>query len=270
MKTSSAKDLDKKHFLIDTHAHLDMIKDKTPKEVINDAAGANVRYIINTGSDIEGSMKSVQFAKKYENVFATVGVHPHHADTFSSKEILVLENLIKENKKIVAVGEAGFDYFKNPVPKAEQERTFALQIELAIKYRLPVVIHDREAHEDTLRMIKKYSSEKNFKAVLHCFSGDLDFASKCIEEGVFISFTGVLTFPNAKATKEVAKIMPLEKIFLETDAPFLAPQPKRGKENYPSYVTYVAHELALLRGMDFDEIAAATTKNANLFFGLNI
>jgi len=259
-----------KYFLIDTHAHLDMIEKKLPEEVVSEAADSNVRYIINTGSDIEGSKQSVQFAKKFERVFATVGVHPHHADTFSSKEILILENLIKENKKIVAVGETGFDYFRNPVSKTDQEQTFVIQIELAIKNKLPIVIHDRDAHEDTLRVIKKYSSEKNFRAVLHCFSGDADFALKCIEEGVFISFTGVLTFPNAKVTKEVAKIIPLEKIFLETDAPFLAPQPRRGQENYPSYVSYVAQELSVLRGMDFNEIAAATTENANRFFGLNI
>ncbi len=259
-----------KYFFIDTHAHLDMIDKKTPKEIIKEAHDSDVRYVINTGSDMEGSKKSVYLADKYENVFATVGVHPHHADTFSKKEILILEKLIKENKKIVAVGETGFDYFKNPVPKTDQERTFIMQIELAIRNNLPVVIHDRDAHEDTLRIIKKYSSQKDFRAVLHCFSGDVNFALKCLEEGAHLSFTGVLTFPNAKDTKIVAKRVPVERIFLETDSPFLSPQPKRGQENYPCNIPYIAQELAYLKEMTLEEVALITTKNANNFFNLNI
>jgi len=261
---------DKDYFLIDTHAHLDMIEKKMPDEVINDAINSGVKYIINTGSSMEGSLESVGFAKKYENIFATVGVHPHHADVFRSEDIQVLDELIKENRKIVAVGETGFDYFRNPVSQNEQERTFIAQIELAIKNKLPIVIHDREAHEDTLRVIKKYSGKKDFKAVLHCFSGDADFAFSCIEEGVYISFTGVLTFPNAKTTKEVAKMIPLGRVFVETDSPFLAPQPKRGKENYPSNVVYVAEEFAKIREMELKDIVKITTENAIQFFGLNI
>ena len=270
MTNDATKKPEKQNFFIDTHAHLDMIEKKTPEEVVNEAASSKVRYIINTGSDIEGSLKSVKFAEKFENVFATVGVHPHHADTFSLKEISLLENLIRDNKKIAAVGETGFDYFKNPVPQTDQEKAFVMQIELAIKNNLPVVIHDKDAHKDTLRIIKKYSSEKQFRAVLHCFSGDISFALICIEEGVYISFTGVLTFPNAKNIKEVAKIAPIEKMFIETDAPFLAPQPKRGQENYPSNVVFIAQELAELKEMELDEVAAATTRNAVQFFGLNI
>ena len=145
-----------------------------------------------------------------------------------------------------------------------------MQIELAIKNKLPVIIHDRDAHKDTLRIIKKYSLQKDFRAVLHCFSGDLDFALKCLEEGVYLSFTGVLTFPNAKETRTVAKTVPVEKIFLETDSPFLAPQPKRGQKNYPAYIPYVAQELAELKGMTIKEVALITTENANRFFKLNI
>ncbi len=270
MPDNNLRKQDKKNFLIDTHAHLDMIRKKTPEEVIDEARASNVRYIINTGSDIEGSIKSSEFAEKYNNVFATVGVHPHHADTFSAKEISFMENLIRENKKIVAVGETGFDYFENPVPQADQEKAFIMQIELAARNNLPVVIHDRDAHKDTLRVIKKYSDEKKFRAVLHCFSGDMDFALKCIESGLYISFTGVLTFPNAKAVKDAARTIPVEKIFLETDTPFLAPQPRRGQENYPSNVVFIAQELAALKGMEFDEVAAATTENAKTFFGLDI
>lgn len=270
MVKKEAQNNSNKYFFIDTHAHLDMINKKTPQEIIKEAYDSDVRYIINTGSDVEGSKKSEYFARQYENVFATVGVHPHHADTFSKKEILILENLIQENKKIVAVGETGFDYFKNPVKKTVQERAFIMQIELAVKNNLPVVIHDRDAHEDTLRIIKKYSSHKDFRAVLHCFSGDINFALKCIEEGAFLSFTGVLTFPNAKDTKIVAKTVPVERIFLETDSPFLSPQPKRGKENYPCNIPYIAQELANLKEMTLEEVALITTKNADNFFKLNI
>jgi TatD DNase family protein len=271
-------------FLIDTHAHLDMIEEQTPEEVVSEAQANDVKVIINVGSSIEGSKKSLEYANTFENVFAAVGVHPHSADTFFSNEAKIIEDLIKlninqsskndnkknENKRVVAVGETGLDFYKNPVSKIDQERAFTLQIEIALANNIPIIIHDRDAHKETLKIIKKYSNEKNFKAVMHCFSGDSNFAIKCLEEGLFLSFTGVVTFPNALTTKEVVKIVPLNRIFVETDCPFLAPQPKRGKENRPSYVVYVAEEIARLKDMSVDDIKRETSKNAKNFFNLTI
>ena len=255
-------------FFIDTHAHLDMIEGKTPEIAIREAADENVKFIINVSSDVEGSLKSVEYAKTYDNVFASVGVHPHYANKFGKNEVEFLDGLIKNNKKVVAVGEAGFDFFQNPVSIEDQERVFIAHIELAIKHGIPVVIHDREAHKETMSILKNYIGLKNFKAVLHCFSGDGDFALKCIGMGINISFTGVITFKNAAKIKEAVKIIPLEKMFIETDAPFLAPQPKRGQENYPSYVRFVAEEIASLKGISIEEVAEVTSKNAIDFFKL--
>lgn len=257
-----------KTYFIDTHMHLDMIEGKSPEKVLEEAEAENVRYVINIGSSMEGSLKSVEYAKNFDNVYATVGIHPHYADKFGRKEEKLLDNLIKNNKKIVAVGEAGFDFFKNPISKEEQERTFVTHIELAVKHGIPIVIHDRDAHKETINALKNFIGMKDFKGVLHCFSGDADFALKCIGMGLYVSFTGVVTFKNAKQIKEAAKIVPIEKIFIETDSPYLAPHPYRGQENYPSYVRYVAQEIARLKEIDIDDVAKITSNNAESFFNL--
>ena len=178
--------------------------------------------------------------------------------------------ITNRNKKVVAIGETGFDYFRNLSPKKDQEKAFISQIELALKYNLPLIVHDRDAHEDILKILGSYSSDKskNLKAVVHCFSGDTDFALKCLELGLFISFTGVITFPNAKSLVETVKEVPIDKIFIETDAPFLAPQEKRGQENYPGFVKYVAYKIAELKNISVAEVAAITSKNAENFFSI--
>jgi TatD DNase family protein len=286
-----------KSYFIDTHAHLDMLKNKTPEEAVKDARLEDVKYIINVGTSLDGSKKSLEFSKTFDNVFASIGIHPHYAREFGSNHRKQLESMISgandfymdetkavneikadfatgedtKNKcrKVVAVGETGFDFYRNLSPRSDQEKVFAEHIELAIRYNLPVIIHDRDAHNDTLRVVKKYTHDKNFRAVVHCFSGDLDFAMECIDLGLFISFTGVITFPNAKSVLEVIKEIPIERIFIETDAPFLAPQPKRGKENYPEYVKYVACKIAEIKNLPVSEIAEITSKNAEKFFSLS-
>jgi len=257
-------------YFIDTHAHLDMIEGKTPDVVVREALDENVKFIINVGSDVESSLKSVEYAKTYDCVFASVGVHPHYANKFGKKEEEFLDELIKNNKKVVAVGEAGLDFFQNPVSPDDQKKVFASHIELAIKNDLPVIIHDREAHKETINILKNYNEIKNFKAVLHCFSGDADFALKCVGLGINISFTGIITYKNAAIIKEAAKIIPLEKMFIETDSPFLAPQPKRAQENYPSYVKYIAEEIAQIRGISIEEVAKVTSQSAIDFFRLKM
>jgi TatD DNase family protein len=259
------------YYFIDTHAHLDMLKQMTPDFAVSESARERVKYIINISSDLSGSIKSSQYANRFENVFATVGVHPHDAEDFNESTIKELEFLIIQNKKIVAIGETGFDYFRNLSPKEAQKKAFVSQIELALKYRLPLVVHDRDAHEDMLGILKHFSdngNNKDFRAVIHCFSGDRRFAYDCIELGLFISFTGVITFPNAKELVNTVREVPLDRIFLETDAPFLAPQEKRGLENYPGFVKYIANKIAEVKQVPLEVVARATSKNAEDFFNL--
>ena len=273
-------------YFIDTHAHLDMIKKMTPEESVQRSLSEGVRYMINVGSSIEGSRKSVRYARQFPNVFASVGVHPHDAENFGSKDIKILRFLIagdeeelvdslsskggskKRFEKIVAIGETGFDFFRNLSPRPSQEKTFRAHIELAIEYDIPLIIHDRDAHEEVFDILNEYSTNKNLRGVVHCFSGDLDFASRCIDIGLYISYTGVITYPNAKGLQDVVREIPIEKIFIETDSPFLAPQEKRGKENYPGNVKYIAQKIAELKNLTLEEVAALTSKNAEDFFSL--
>ena len=257
------------YYFIDTHAHLDMLKQMTPDFAVSESARQLVRYIINISSDLPGSVKSSQYAFQFENVFASVGVHPHDAQDFNSSTIKELESLVMQNKKIVAIGETGFDYFRNLSPKEAQKKAFISQIELALQYRLPLVVHDRDAHQDTLGILKHFSdngNNKDLRAVIHCFSGDRRFALECLEMGFFISFTGVITFPNARELVNTVREVPLDRIFVETDAPFLAPQEKRGQENYPGFVKYIAQKIAEIKQLPLEVVARATSKNAEEFF----
>ncbi len=254
--------------LIDTHAHLDMLKKSTPAEAVDMAAKWGVRFIINVGSSLEASKKASEISTEFKNVYASAGIHPHYAKGYGQQEEKTLLGLIEGNKKLVAIGETGFDYYRNLSTKEDQLRAFESHIKIALEYNLPLIVHDREAHDDTLDVLKKYHKKEDFKAVLHCFSGDSQFAKEVLKLGIYISFTGVLTFPNAEKTVEAAKTIPLNKIFLETDAPFLAPQSKRGKENQPAYCTYIAEKLALIKNISVEEVAQKTTENALNFFGI--
>jgi TatD DNase family protein len=268
-------------YFIDTHAHIDMLKNLTPEEAVSKSQSEGVKYIINVGSSVSGSRKSLEFAEKFENVFASIGVHPHYAKDFGKNELKILECLIqgktedecdrdgKRYSKVVAVGETGFDFYRNPSPAKDMEKTFISHIELALKYNIPVIIHDRDANEQTLNVVKKYSSQKNFRAVVHCFSGDTSFAMQCLDLGLYISFTGIITFPNAAGLLETVKKVPIERLFIETDSPFLAPQAERGKENYPGYVKYVAQKIAEVKNLSIEEVAEVTSKNAEDFFSIN-
>ena len=283
-------------YFIDTHAHIDMLKKLSPEEAVVKAASEGVKYIINVGAELEGSRKSIEFAQKFPGVFASVGIHPHYVEGFGSKELKMLELLIQgeltgydghsesvknkngedesqsvkggKYKKVVAIGETGFDFYRNLSSVSDMEKAFISHIELALKYDIPVIIHDRDAHRQTMNVIKRYAGNKRFRAVVHCFSGDIDFARQCLEQGLYISFTGVITFPNAGDLKKVVEEVPLERIFIETDSPFLAPQAKRGSENYPGFVKYIAEKIAEIKGCSIEEVADITSKNAESFFSL--
>ncbi|MCF7856813.1 TatD family hydrolase [Candidatus Gracilibacteria bacterium] len=249
--------------LVDTHCHLDFPElQKDFDEVLARAHSAGVKKFINPGVGIEESRKAVQLSSEHENIFAAVGIHPHEADSVDEKILAELE-VLAQNSKVVAIGEIGLDFFKLRNSKEIQIAAFEKQLGLAQKLDLPLIVHAREADAEIFKILDKFPS---LRGVLHCFGGDWSFAEKVLERGFFIGLTGIVTFPNAKNVREVAQKIPLEKLLIETDAPFLAPQKFRGQRCEPAFVVEVAEEVARLRGIEISEIAEKTTKNAEELF----
>jgi len=255
--------------LIDTHCHLDFKDfDSDRDEVIDRARAAGVGKIINVASSIEGARRSVELAGKYDMVHATVGVHPHDAASVTDKVMADLGAMAKDSK-VVAVGEVGLDYYRNLSPKEAQVSAFKRFIHLARDLDLPLVIHSRDAQNEALDILAK-ENKGGVGVVMHCFAGDSDFLQKCLDMDMYISFTASLTFKNAKNLREVAKSVPVERLMLETDAPFLAPQEHRGKRNEPAYLAYLVDEWSKIMGLSKEDIARITTHNANSFFSLKL
>ncbi|MDD5005278.1 MAG: TatD family hydrolase [Candidatus Omnitrophica bacterium] len=260
--------------LIDTHCHLDFPQfDNDRETVIQRAKDNQIDYLINVGSSIESSFRARDLAEKFDNIFFSFGLHPHYADKFdkdtlnSTKDAGKLEDLLK-SKKLVAIGEVGLDYYRNLSEKEKQKQVFREFIGLAKRLNLPLVIHCRESQSDTYGIL--HDELKNFsRIVFHCFSGPEDFLDKCLEQNAMFSFAANITYPKAVKLKELAKKIPWEKIMLETDSPFLAPQKFRGQRNEPSYVHFVAQELALIKNVTLQEISDITTQNAKRFFKLD-
>jgi len=251
---------------IDTHCHLDFKDfDLDRKEVIQRAKEEGIDYIINVGSSLEGSEKSLKLAKEYEFIFASVGFHPHEADNFN-EEIKDKLKLLAQDKKVVAIGEVGLDYFKNYALKENQREVFSQLIDIAKELNLSLIIHSRQSAKDTLEILRE---KKPKKVVIHCFSYDHYFLETFLKEGFFISFTANITYKNAKELRQLVKETPLERIMLETDAPFLAPHPLRGKRNEPSYLRYLGEAISEIKGISLEELAQITTQNAKNFFNLN-
>lgn len=244
-----------KNYLIDTHAHLDML-------TTFDISG--VGKVVVPSVEYKTMDKVVKLSKN-ENVYSMIGIYPTEAKTYNKE---VEDKMIEyaKNSKVVAVGEIGLDYYWDKSFVDLQKEVFIKQIELANGLNLPIVVHDREAHKDTFDILKQYN--KSSKVLLHCFSGSVEFMRECVNEGWYIALGGVVTFKNAIKAKEVAKAVPLEKLVLETDSPYLTPVPYRGKENKPGYVRFVAEEIANLRNMPVDEIIDITTRNAEEFFNI--
>ena len=257
------------NMLIDTHCHLDF-KDFDPDrdEVINKAKNAGVGRMIDVGSSLDGSRRAVDLAQRYDVIYASVGIHPHDAGTVTDKAVIELKGLAK-NGKVVAVGEVGLDYYRNLSPKADQIAAFKRFIHLARDINLPLIIHSREAEREALRILSKENKD-GVGVVMHCFAGTTDFLKECLDMGLFISFTASLTFKNAGSLRETAEGMPVERLLLETDAPFLAPQAFRGKRNEPAYLKYLVEEWSKIKGLSGDDIIRITTHNANKLFKLGI
>ena len=254
--------------LIDSHAHLDMKQfDSDRDQVIDRALSADVRHIITVGIDIISSRNAVKLAAHYPSIFATAGVHPHNADN-ANKDDFEQIALIAQHKKIIAVGEIGLDFFRNRSARQKQIEVFTQQLAIAISLDLPVVIHDREAHTETVNILSSFQ-RNGLHGMIHCFSGDYKLANTFIKMGYYISIPGTVTFNNASQIQDVVRKVPINKLFLETDAPFLAPTPYRGKRNEPSYIIHTAQKIAKLRGISFEELSYQTSKNVCQLFNLS-
>jgi len=247
---------------IETHAHLDMIKRKS-SDVVQEALTNGVFKIITIGVDIESSEDNLLLSEKLENVYTAIGFHPHESKKMNSDEYFKLEKMLL-NPKNVALGEIGLDYYYQHSTIEEQKTAFREQIDLAKKYDLPIIIHDRDAHQDTMEILKEKG--KDLKIVFHCFSGDRQMAQWCIKNNYYFGIGGVVTFKNAKNLVQIVKEIPLKNILLETDSPFLTPIPYRGKPNEPKYIPIIAEKIAEIKGIKIDEVGKVTTENARKIF----
>lgn len=251
--------------LFDSHAHLDDSRfDRDRDAVIRSAKESGLQYILNAGASLATSVKAVNLSEKYEMIYAAVGIHPHDVKDMDEDTIEVLKSLTNK-KKVVAVGEIGLDYYYNHSPKEEQRKWFKRQIELAKEVNLPIIIHDRDANQETFDILKQHQVG-DIGCVMHCYSGSVELAKEYIKRGIYISIAGPLTFNNAKKAQQVAKEIPLEWLLVETDCPYLTPVPYRGKRNESAYVRYVAEAIAEIKGISFEEVAETTTKNAKKLF----
>jgi TatD DNase family protein len=252
--------------LIDTHCHLNHTDFDTDRvATIARARAAGVEAMVVIGYDLSSSERAVALAEAEPALYATVGVHPHDACSLDDAALDRLAALAA-HPKVVALGEIGLDFYRNLSPRADQERAFRLQIALARRLRLPIILHTRESEDEVLTILEEEGTD-GLPGILHCFGAGPEVAARCLRLGFHVGLGGVLTFKNARALQETARGLPLDRIVLETDAPYLAPHPHRGRRNEPAYVALVADRLAELHGRQPDEIAEITTANACAIFG---
>ena len=250
--------------LFDTHAHLnDPAFDPDREELMASFASAGVGLVMNAGCSLESSRDIVQMAEKYPWLYASVGSHPDSADEVNEAVLEEYRKLCKQSDKVKAIGEIGLDYYYEDIPREIQQRAFRLQMELAKELDMPVIVHERDAHNDGLAIVKEFPT---VKGVFHCYSGSAEMARQLVNLGWYIGFTGVLTFKNARKAVETAASIPLDRIVLETDCPFMAPEPFRGKRNYPGYLCRMAEKLAEIRGISVEEVHAATMENGKRLY----
>lgn len=253
--------------LTDTHTHLNAKQfDEDRDEVIQRALDAGVTRIVNIGFDRETIPTSIELAERYDFIYSTVGWHPVEAKFMQPGDLEWIEELCK-HEKVVAIGEIGLDYYWDTSPKDVQDRVFREQIRLARKLGMPIVIHNRDAHQDVLQVLKEEKAAE-VGGIMHCFSGSWETAKQCLDMNFYISFGGPVTFKNARQPKEVLAQVPLDRLLIETDAPYLTPHPHRGKRNETAYVRLVAETAAEIRGISLEELAAITTENAIRLLGL--
>ncbi|MBM7855176.1 TatD DNase family protein [Desulfohalotomaculum tongense] len=253
--------------LIDSHAHIDDERfDEDREQVIERARQNGLSKIINIGHDLESSRRSVQLAEKYRFIYAAVGVHPHDAKDVPGDYLEQLKEMSRQDK-VLSIGEIGLDYYYDLSPREVQKKVFIEQLNLAKELNLPVVIHLRDAYGDFLDIMRVEGLEP-ITGVMHCYSGSWEVAKECLNMGFYISFAGPVTFKNAQKVREVAARVPLERLLVETDCPYLTPVPHRGKRNEPAYVKYVAEQLAALKGITLEELSQSVCRNAEKLFGI--
>ena len=254
--------------LIDTHCHLtfdDLVADI--EAVLARSQQAGVTGWITVGTDMEQNRKTIELAERHENMYAAIGIHPHDAKNVTAGTITELKKLA-QNEKVVAIGETGLDFHYDFSPRQDQRRAFAQQLKIAAELGLPVIIHCREAFDETMEILEQYGRSVK-RVVFHCFGGSADQAKIVLDRGFYISFTGVVTFKNAEPVRQAAKIVPLAKLMLETDCPYMSPEPMRKQKiNEPALMLHTAKCLAELKGMDLGDFAEEVTATSRAFFGL--
>ena len=253
--------------IFDTHAHYDSGAFNSDRyELLADLPNHDVELILNPGCDLESSRTAVELAEKFPHVYAAVGFHPSDCADFNEEAVDELRKLAQQHPKVRAIGEIGLDYYwKDNPPKEFQAEVFHRQMELAEELNLPVIIHDREAHQDCLNIVK---SHPNVNGVYHCYSGSIEDAKTLVKMGWMISFTGVITFKNARRSLEIIEWLPMDRIMVETDAPYLTPEPFRGKRNDSAKVRYMIETIANVKGMDPEEVARITLENGKRFVNI--
>ena len=255
-------------FFIDTHCHIDFEWfDEDRAEVVEKAKQENVKYLVNIGCETRSNIKVRTNSQTFENVFYTAGIHPSDVEEETDDIFQQIIDFSKD-EKMVAVGEIGLDYYKYDNDRSVQKHFFKKAIETAHQINKPIVVHDRDAHEDVYTLLKD-GNVSSIGGVMHCFGGDAAYAKEIIDLGMHISLTGVITFKNANYD-EIIETIPMERLMLETDAPFLTPHPYRGKRNDPSYLPLIAEKIATVKGLSVEDVMTITTENAIKFFKLPI
>lgn len=253
--------------LFDSHAHLDASRfNEDRDEVIKRAFDQGVKFIMNPGADFESSVAAVELAEKYDFMYAAVGIHPHDADSLDDMMLSLIKAMARK-KKVKAIGEIGLDYYYEYSERDVQQYWFRKQLQLAKELKLPVIVHDRDSNQDVFDILREVDSFET-GVLLHCYSGSAELARQYVKLGAYISIAGPVTFKNSRKLLDVVKTVPLERLMIETDSPYLTPVPFRGKRNESSYVRYVAEKIAEIKEISYDEVANATTNNAKKFFNI--
>ncbi|MED4464730.1 TatD family hydrolase [Metabacillus fastidiosus] len=253
--------------LFDTHAHLNALQyENDVEEVVQRALDEGVSEIVVVGFDRETIERAMELIEEYDFIYAAIGWHPVDAIDMTDKDLQWIREL-SEHPKVVAIGEMGLDYYWNKSPKDIQKEVFRKQIALAKEVKLPIIIHNRDATADVVAILEEEGASE-VGGIMHCFTGSLEVAKQCMDMNFYISFGGPVTFKNAKKPKEVVQEIPLDRLLIETDCPYLTPHPFRGKRNEPGYVKYVAEEIAKLRNLSYEEIAKKTSDNGKKIFGI--
>ena len=250
--------------LFDTHAHMDdRAFDEDREDLLEELPNRQIGLLMNPGCSLESSRNAVALANRYDYIYAAVGSHPDAADEVNAQVLECYRQLCRQNPKVKAIGEIGLDYHYEDIPRKLQKQAFRAQMALAAELKLPVIVHEREAHEDGMAIVREFPT---VRGVFHCYSGSAEMARQLVALGWYIGFTGVLTFKNARKAVEVASAIPLDRIVLETDCPYMAPEPFRGKRNDPGKLFRMAEKLAEIRGLSVEEIHRVTVENGKRLY----